>query len=57
MPPQDLAAWNAQYTAKFGHVFLICAAGLDAPRMLVSLKARYGPEGLQHQGTVPEFSS
>ncbi len=40
LPLQDLADWNKQYEAKFGHVFLISAAGKTAPQILASLKAR-----------------
>jgi 2-oxo-4-hydroxy-4-carboxy-5-ureidoimidazoline decarboxylase len=31
---------NLAYEARFGHVFLICATGLDAPQMLAALDAR-----------------
>jgi 2-oxo-4-hydroxy-4-carboxy-5-ureidoimidazoline decarboxylase len=31
---------NLAYEARFGHVFLVCATGLDAPRMLAALDAR-----------------
>ena len=43
LPLQDLADWNKQYEAKFGHVFLISAAGKTAPQILASLKARCRP--------------
>jgi OHCU decarboxylase len=33
---------NAEYEARFGHVFLICARGLDAPTMLAALRRRLG---------------
>jgi 2-oxo-4-hydroxy-4-carboxy-5-ureidoimidazoline decarboxylase len=36
-----LAAGNAAYEARFGHVFLICATGLDAAAMLTALERRY----------------
>ncbi|MEO6327009.1 MAG: 2-oxo-4-hydroxy-4-carboxy-5-ureidoimidazoline decarboxylase, partial [Thermoanaerobaculia bacterium] len=36
----ELAAGNAAYEKRFGHVFLICATGLPAFRMLASLKER-----------------
>jgi OHCU decarboxylase len=32
---------NTAYEARFGHVFLICAAGLDAPMTIAALDARY----------------
>ena len=39
---QELAEWNWRYEAKFGHVFLISAAGKSAPDILVALKRRQG---------------
>lgn len=36
----DLAAGNAEYERRFGHVFLIRAAGRDAPQILGALRAR-----------------
>ena len=35
-----LAAGNAAYEARFGHVFLICASGLSGDRMLAALEER-----------------
>jgi 2-oxo-4-hydroxy-4-carboxy-5-ureidoimidazoline decarboxylase len=35
-----LAAGNAEYEERFGHVFLICATGLTGDQMLASLRAR-----------------
>jgi 2-oxo-4-hydroxy-4-carboxy-5-ureidoimidazoline decarboxylase len=35
-----LAAANADYEARFGHVFLICASGLTGAQMLAELRAR-----------------
>ena len=35
-----LAAGNADYEARFGHVFLICATGLSGEQMLGALRAR-----------------
>ncbi|MGH3166583.1 MAG: 2-oxo-4-hydroxy-4-carboxy-5-ureidoimidazoline decarboxylase [Trebonia sp.] len=35
-----LAAANADYEARFGHVFLICAAGLSGEEMLAALRDR-----------------
>jgi 2-oxo-4-hydroxy-4-carboxy-5-ureidoimidazoline decarboxylase len=37
-----LAAANAEYEARFGHVFLICASGLTGGEMLAELRARLG---------------
>lgn len=35
-----LAAGNAQYEARFGHVFLICATGLSGEQVLAALRQR-----------------
>jgi 2-oxo-4-hydroxy-4-carboxy-5-ureidoimidazoline decarboxylase len=35
-----LAAGNAEYEERFGHVFLICAAGLTGDQMLAALRER-----------------
>ncbi len=35
-----LADWNARYAAKFGHVFLLCAAGRTAEEMLAAVRSR-----------------
>jgi 2-oxo-4-hydroxy-4-carboxy-5-ureidoimidazoline decarboxylase len=35
-----LAAGNAAYEERFGHVFLICAAGLSGAQMLAALEQR-----------------
>jgi len=35
-----LAAGNADYEQRFGHVFLICATGLSGEQMLAALRAR-----------------
>jgi 2-oxo-4-hydroxy-4-carboxy-5-ureidoimidazoline decarboxylase len=37
-----LAAGNAAYEQRFGHVFLICATGLSGPQMLAALQRRLG---------------
>ena len=39
----DFAIGNAAYEKRFGHIFLICAAGLSGDQMLAALTAR-----LQH---------
>ncbi|XP_021291973.1 uric acid degradation bifunctional protein TTL isoform X3 [Herrania umbratica] len=38
---QELSDWNARYRQKFGHVFLICAAGRRATEILAELMNRY----------------
>ena len=38
----ELASGNAEYERRFGHVFLIRAAGRDAPRILDALRTRLG---------------
>lgn len=35
-----LAAGNAEYEERFGHVFLICASGLSGDQMLAALRER-----------------
>ena len=39
---ERLARGNAEYEARFGHVFLISAAGRDAEKLLVALEQRLG---------------
>jgi OHCU decarboxylase len=39
---ERLAAGNAEYKRRFGHVFLISAAGRDAAELLDALQARLG---------------
>jgi OHCU decarboxylase len=39
---ERLARGNAAYEARFGHVFLISAAGRDAPDILATLDQRLG---------------
>jgi len=39
---ERLARGNADYEARFGHVFLISAAGRDAPEILAALDRRLG---------------
>lgn len=38
---QELSEWNGRYEAKFGHVFLIYAAGKSAQTILENLKTRF----------------
>jgi len=35
-----LSAWNARYEARFGHAFIVCAAGRTAESMLAELQER-----------------
>jgi allantoinase len=37
---RDLAAGNAAYEAKFGHIFIVCATGKSAAEMLAILRSR-----------------
>ena len=37
---QRLAKGNADYEAKFGHIFIVCATGKSAAEMLALLEAR-----------------
>jgi allantoicase len=36
----DLEEGNRAYEARFGHVFLLCATGVEAPQMLAALRER-----------------
>jgi 2-oxo-4-hydroxy-4-carboxy--5-ureidoimidazoline (OHCU) decarboxylase len=36
----DLAHWNTAYQAKFGHIFIIKAAGKSADEILGAIKTR-----------------
>jgi 2-oxo-4-hydroxy-4-carboxy-5-ureidoimidazoline decarboxylase len=47
-----LAAGNAEYEARFGHVFLICAAGRSGAEMLAELRARLGNRAADEQQVV-----
>ena len=40
---QDLALWNRKYEERFGHIFIICAAGKPATVMLSAVKQRCDP--------------
>ncbi|TDT95834.1 2-oxo-4-hydroxy-4-carboxy-5-ureidoimidazoline decarboxylase [Streptomyces sp. 846.5] len=48
----ELAQANADYEAKFGHVFLICATGRTAETMLGALRERYGNDAATERETV-----
>jgi 2-oxo-4-hydroxy-4-carboxy-5-ureidoimidazoline decarboxylase len=47
-----LAAGSAEYEARFGHVFLICAAGRSGEEMLAELHARLGNRKADEQQVV-----
>jgi 2-oxo-4-hydroxy-4-carboxy-5-ureidoimidazoline decarboxylase len=47
-----LAAGNADYEARFGHVFLICAAGRSGAEMLAELRTRLGYSAADEQQVV-----
>lgn len=47
-----LAAGNAEYEARFGHVFLICAAGRSGEEMLAELRSRLGHSAAEEQQVV-----
>lgn len=48
----DLAAGNAAYEARFGHIFLICAAGLSGEQMLNALRDRMDHSDEQEHDVV-----
>jgi 2-oxo-4-hydroxy-4-carboxy-5-ureidoimidazoline decarboxylase len=50
----ELAAANRAYADRFGHVFLICASGLSADRMLAALRERLGNDPETERGVVAE---
>lgn len=50
----DLADANAEYAAKFGHVFLICARGRGAAEMLAALRARLGNDAATERANARE---
>jgi 2-oxo-4-hydroxy-4-carboxy-5-ureidoimidazoline decarboxylase len=47
-----LAAGNAAYEERFGHVFLICATGLSGAQMLSALKQRLKNDEVSEHGVV-----
>jgi 2-oxo-4-hydroxy-4-carboxy-5-ureidoimidazoline decarboxylase len=47
-----LAAGNAAYEERFGHVFLICATGLSGAQMLAALEQRLKNSEISEQGVV-----
>ncbi|MFC4532193.1 2-oxo-4-hydroxy-4-carboxy-5-ureidoimidazoline decarboxylase [Sphaerisporangium dianthi] len=50
----ELAAGNALYEQRFGHVYLVCATGLTAGEMLDRLKDRMGNDEDTEQAVVRE---
>jgi 2-oxo-4-hydroxy-4-carboxy-5-ureidoimidazoline decarboxylase len=52
----DLASGNAAYEARFGHIFLICAAGLSGEQMLAALRQRLtNDEETEHVVVISEL--
>ena len=47
-----LAAGNAAYEERFGHVFLICATGLSGPEMLRDLEQRLKNDQMSERGVA-----
>ncbi|HEY0936216.1 MAG TPA: 2-oxo-4-hydroxy-4-carboxy-5-ureidoimidazoline decarboxylase [Trebonia sp.] len=47
-----LAAGNAEYEARFGHVFLICATGLSGTDMLAALRQRLDNDETAERGAA-----
>jgi 2-oxo-4-hydroxy-4-carboxy-5-ureidoimidazoline decarboxylase len=50
----EVAAGNAEYGRRFGHVFLICASGLSAGEVLAALRERLGNDEDTERRTVRE---
>jgi 2-oxo-4-hydroxy-4-carboxy-5-ureidoimidazoline decarboxylase len=49
-----LAAGNADYEQRFGHVFLICASGLSGEQMLAALRERLAHDELAERAAATE---
>ncbi|MCM6774791.1 2-oxo-4-hydroxy-4-carboxy-5-ureidoimidazoline decarboxylase [Nocardia sp. CDC159] len=49
-----LAAWNREYEARFGHVYLVCATGRSASELLDILMARLHNDHRTERGIVRE---
>jgi 2-oxo-4-hydroxy-4-carboxy-5-ureidoimidazoline decarboxylase len=47
-----LAAGNAEYEHRFGHVFLICATGLSGEQMLGALRERLSNTAAKERGVA-----
>ena len=50
----ELAAGNAEYERRFGHVFLICATGRSADEVLAALRKRLGNDEVTERRVVRE---
>ncbi len=50
----ELAAGNADYERRFGHVFLICASGLSGEQMLAALRQRLANDELAERTAATE---
>lgn len=50
----ELAAANAAYEQRFGHVYLVCAAGRDAAELLAVCQSRLGNDAETERGVVLE---
>ena len=48
----ELADENRRYEARFGHVFLIAAAGKDAGEILAELRGRMGNDPVTEAGVA-----
>jgi 2-oxo-4-hydroxy-4-carboxy-5-ureidoimidazoline decarboxylase len=48
----ELAAANAAYEQRFGHVYLVCASGRDAAELLAICRARLGNDPEAEHGVV-----
>jgi 2-oxo-4-hydroxy-4-carboxy-5-ureidoimidazoline decarboxylase len=48
----QLAAANAAYEARFGHVYLVCAAGRSAAELLAVCRSRLGNDPATERGVV-----
>ncbi|MFI5781666.1 2-oxo-4-hydroxy-4-carboxy-5-ureidoimidazoline decarboxylase [Nocardia sp. NPDC051570] len=49
-----LAAWNREYEARFGHVYLVCATGRSASELLDILMSRLHNDHRTERGIVRE---
>ncbi|QYC40597.1 OHCU decarboxylase [Nonomuraea coxensis DSM 45129] len=47
-----LAAGNRDYEARFGHVYLVCATGLDGAELLARLRERLGNDEERERAAV-----
>lgn len=50
----ELAAANAAYEERFGHVYLVCASGRSAAELLAVCRARLGNDPQTERGVVLE---